>query len=85
MIREIEAARPQYLVMVLVSSSWLDWPGADTTLKEWGERYTRQFYERTGSVYIYPDHSDYVWGAASLVERKDTAFIMDVYQRKEKL
>jgi hypothetical protein len=85
MIREIEAARPQYLVMVLVSSSWSDWPGADTTLKEWGGRYTRQFYERTGSVYIYPKHSDYVWGAASLVERNDTSFIMDVYQRKEKL
>jgi hypothetical protein len=29
MIGEIEAARPQYLVMVLVSSSWSDWPGAD--------------------------------------------------------
>jgi hypothetical protein len=85
MIREIEAARPQYLVMVLVSSSWSDWPGADTTLKEWGGRYTRQFYERTGSVYIYPTRSDYVRGAASLVERKDTTFIMDVYQRKERL
>jgi MFS family permease len=85
MIGEIEAARPQYLVMVLVSSSWSDWPGADPTLKEWGGRYTRQFYERTGSVYIYPTRSDYLWDSASKIERNDTAFIVDVYKRKDNL
>ena len=85
MIGEIEAAKPQYLVMVLVSSSWSDWPGADPTLKEWSGRYTRQFYERTGSVYIYPTHSDYLWDSASKIERNDTAFIVDVYKRKDKM
>jgi 4-amino-4-deoxy-L-arabinose transferase-like glycosyltransferase len=85
MIGEIEAVKPQYLVMVLVSSSWSDWPGADPTLKEWGGRYTRQFYERTGSVYIYPTHSDYLWDSASKIERNDTAFIVDVYKRKDNM
>ena len=85
MIRQIEAVQPQFLVMVLVSSSWLDWPGADTTLKAWAGPYLRQFYERAGSVYIYPAHSDYLWDAAAQVERNDTGFIVDVYKRKNNL
>jgi hypothetical protein len=85
MIRKIEAVQPQFLVMVLVSSSWLDWPGADPTLKAWAGPYTRQFYERAGSVYIYPARSDYLWEAAAQVERNDTGFIVDVYKRKNSL
>jgi len=85
MIGEIEAAKPQYLVLVNVSSSWLDWPGADKTLSDWGGKYIRNFYERAGSVYIYPTHSDYVWGGAAQVERNDTGFVVDVYKRKDNL
>jgi hypothetical protein len=85
MIGEIEAAKPQYLVLVNVSSSWLDWPGADKTLSNWGGKYIRNFYERAGSVYIYPTHRDYVWGGAAQVERNDTGFVVDVYKRKDNL
>ena len=41
--------------------------GADDT--------SASLYERTGSVYIYPTHSDYLWDSASKVERNDTEFI----------
>lgn len=85
MIREIETVKPEYLVVVLVSSSWLDWPGADKTLHDWCDVYRRRFYERTGSVYIYATHSEYVWGEAAKVEKNDTGFVVDVYKRKGNL
>jgi hypothetical protein len=85
MIREIEAAKPEYWVQVIVSSSWLNWPGADNTLHDWGETYRPRFYERAGSVYIYTTHSDYVWGSASRDEKNDTEYIVDVYKRKDNL
>jgi hypothetical protein len=85
MIAEIEAAKPQFLVQVMVSSSWLNWPGADNTLHDWGGRYPRQFYERVGSVYIYPTYADYVWEGAARHEKNDTPFLVDVYKRKGSL
>ncbi len=85
MIGEIEAAKPQYLVRVDVSSSWLAWPGADKTLSDWGGKYIRNFYVRAGSVYIYPTRSDYLWDGAAQVERNDTDFLVDVYKRKDNL
>jgi hypothetical protein len=85
MIGEIEAAQPQFLVQVMVSSSWLNWPGADNTLHDWGELYPRQFYERIGSVYIYPTHAEYVWERAARHEKNDTPFLVDVYRRKGNL
>ena len=85
MIGEIEAAKPEYLVLSLVSSSWLNWPGADNTLREWGLAYIRRVYEQAGVVYIYPDHGDFVWGPETGKERSDTTFLVVVYKRKDNL
>jgi hypothetical protein len=70
MIAEIEAAKPQYLVVVNVSSSWLNWPGADNTLHDWGETYIPRFYERAGA-----------YGA----EKNATDSLVEVYKRKGNL
>jgi 4-amino-4-deoxy-L-arabinose transferase-like glycosyltransferase len=83
MMGEIEAAKPRFLVLVMVSSSWLNWPGADGTLGDWGMAYIRRFYEQAGVVYIYPTHSDYIWGPESAPERSDTKYVVAVYQRKD--
>jgi hypothetical protein len=85
MIGEIEAARPRFLVVVKVTSSWLIHPGADQTLDVWAGDYMRRFYDRAGIGYIYPDHSDYVWGPESAKGRSDTKLVIVVYQRKEQL
>jgi hypothetical protein len=79
-----EAAKPQFLVLVQVSSSWLNWPGADNTLARWGAAYIARFYRQAGTVYIYPARSDYVWGPESANERSDTKFLVEVYTRTEK-
>jgi hypothetical protein len=85
MIGEIETANPEYLVMVGVSSSWLNWPGADNTLRDWYPAYARRFYQAAGTVYIYPTHSDYVWGDESGKERNDTSFTVELYKRRSNL
>jgi hypothetical protein len=85
MIGEIEAAQPQFLVLVMAATSWADWPGADQTLAQWGNDYMRRFYERAGVVYIYPTHSDSVWGPGAAKGRSDTRFLVAVYKRKDKL
>jgi len=85
MIGEIEAARPQYLVVVSVSSSWLDWIGADTTLHDWSLDYLRRFYEWAGTAYIYPTHSDYAWRGSPQAGKDFTGPLVDVYRRKDNL
>jgi hypothetical protein len=85
MITEIEAARPRFLVVVKVSSSWLNRTGADETLDLWSTDYMRRFYDGIGMAYVYPDHSDYVWGPESAKGRSDTKFVIAVYQRKEQI
>jgi hypothetical protein len=54
MTREIEAARPKYVVMVNITASWqpsrLERP--DLHVFEWAERFLRERYERVGLVEI---------------------------------
>jgi hypothetical protein len=85
MIADIQAVKPEYLVLVIVSSSWLNWPGAENTLHDWSWQYASQFYERAGVVYIYPDHTDYLWGKEAAGGRDDTGLLIGVYKRKDKL
>jgi len=51
MIREIEEARPEYMVLVNVKSSWLATPTSDRTIVDWIGTYARS-YHRVGVVDI---------------------------------
>jgi hypothetical protein len=85
MIAEIEAAKPQFMVVVNISSSWLNRHGSDETMNDWAMDYMRRLYEGIGMIYIYPDHSDYVWGPESVKGRSDTPYVLAVYRRKDQL
>ena len=54
MRREVEAARPRYLVFVGVANSWGTRPGADTRILTWASEYTAKCYEQVGIVDIAP-------------------------------
>ncbi len=45
MIREIEAAQPEYLVVVKVEYSWSMWPDSQKQIIDWYEEYTRANYD----------------------------------------
>jgi hypothetical protein len=85
MMDEIMAAQPRFLVVVKLPGSWLIQPGADEALARWAPEYMGRYYDAIGKAYVYPDHSDFVWGPESAKERSDTKFTIAVYQRKEQI
>jgi len=52
MIREIETARPKFLVLVVVSKSWLAGRDSDQFIFRWADRYCDAYYEEVGLVNI---------------------------------
>jgi hypothetical protein len=50
MMREIEFARPEYLVYVAFNNSWLAHSDSNLEILYWKNRYTRAFYQRVGIV-----------------------------------
>jgi hypothetical protein len=85
MIAEIEPAKPQFLVVVNISTSWLNRIGSDETLDAWATDYMRRFYDGIGVAYIYPTRGDFVWGPEMAKERSDTKFRVTLFKRKDSL
>lgn len=51
MIREIETARPKYLIMINVSSSWLVGENSDQSIFKWANHYFEKNYKIVGLFY----------------------------------
>jgi 4-amino-4-deoxy-L-arabinose transferase-like glycosyltransferase len=49
-IREIETSRPQYIVFVNVTTSWLPRPDSDKTIIKWAETFLKQNYTTVGLI-----------------------------------
>lgn len=62
MIREIEAAKPHYLVAVRIATSWLIKPGSSREILLWLERYSLSDYALVGVVDTRtPEETTYHW------------------------
>ena len=59
MIEEIEAARPKFLVLVVIDKSWLAGSDSDLTIFRWVDRYCDANYEQVGLINIKDTGSDY--------------------------
>jgi hypothetical protein len=84
MIKEIEAARPRYLVWVSAQNSWLMRPGSDTTIFQWLDDYRRRNFRQVGVIDLLPgDRTLYYWGdqAATYTPRSTTW--LAVYERDD--
>jgi hypothetical protein len=62
MIREIERARPKYLISVVMFYSWLWRPGSEQAIFTWANEYTAANYAVVGFVNITPRQTDYFFG-----------------------
>jgi hypothetical protein len=63
MIHDLEAARPEYVVMVTHQGSWLRRPESQTLIFDWWRVYRTGRYTRVGLVdIISKDHTEYRWG-----------------------
>jgi hypothetical protein len=61
MIREIEAARPRFVVYVGIEPSWRQRAASPTRVFEWFQRYQAEHYKIVGLVEILPEGPRYHW------------------------
>jgi hypothetical protein len=61
MIKEIEAARPEFLVFVDVGYSWFPRPRSDTMIFDWAKKYLQENYELVGLADIARGRTEYRW------------------------
>jgi hypothetical protein len=81
MISEIEAARPEFLVLIDVPFSWLMQAHSDTTIFSWAEKYLDSNYERVGIADI-GDTTEYRWGDQVKGYHPRSKWTVSVFKRK---
>jgi hypothetical protein len=82
MIREIERARPKFLISVVMPDSWLQRPGSERLIFTWADQYTAQNYTVAGFVNtVAPDKTDYYFDDVPQSVPQLGKYIL-IYQRK---
>jgi hypothetical protein len=84
MIREVEAARPKYVVFVNVVTSWLPRPRSHTAVLDWSAGYLAQYYELDGLIDIVDTRTTLVWWGPDAGKHVPRGLNnLFVYRRKE--
>jgi hypothetical protein len=81
-IHDIETAKPAYLVLVYVDSSWTSGEDSNPTLKTWLKDYSARYYDWVAMVGIMPEKSEFVFGPEVLTRKFDTPLRVAVLKRK---
>jgi hypothetical protein len=63
MIREIETNRPRFLVLIVISKSWLAGRNSDQTILRWADSYCEADYEEVGLINIFDRGTDYYFSS----------------------
>jgi hypothetical protein len=83
MIGEIEANKPEYLVLVLYGNSWLARDSSDTEILSWAARYARESYEMAGLIQTLKDGQVlYYWGDEAGEHQGPLQQLLMIYKRK---
>jgi 4-amino-4-deoxy-L-arabinose transferase-like glycosyltransferase len=81
MIDEIEKAKPEYLVKVMVPASWLRKANSDTAILYWAERYISDEYRLVGVADVATE-TTYHWDNAAEGYRPLSKYSVYLYKRK---
>jgi len=81
-IREVETAKPEYMVYVLIERSWLRRPHSDERIFQWADAYTRDHYSLAGVADGGGNHEIYRWGADAQDYRPRRPEVVLIYKRK---
>ena len=81
MIREVEQARPKYLISVAMAYSWLRRPDSEQAIFTWANDYMEQNYGVDGLVNIRPKEIDYFFGDVPPPVESLKEYIL-IYKRK---
>jgi 4-amino-4-deoxy-L-arabinose transferase-like glycosyltransferase len=82
MIAEIEAARPEFVVLVNVPTSLGRLPASETLVLSWAGAYLRGRYQKVGTVDMN-DPTDYVWDDAAKNYRPRSRSFINVFKKTE--
>ena len=84
MIRELESAAPEYLVLVSAPTSWLVRPESDRAIFEWVDRYNREQMQLDGFVELLPDNrTESHWDLAGREIHPQTNCWLAIFKRKQ--
>ena len=61
MIRDLEKARPEFVVFVNEAASWVRRPGSQAKILDWWNRYAAQNYNLAGAADIFSDRTEFHW------------------------
>ena len=81
-MQEIEAAKPAFLLLVYVDSSWLISKFSNLTIMDWIRDYSAKYYDLAGMTWIMPDRTEYIWGPEASTRKFDTALRVAIMKRK---
>jgi hypothetical protein len=81
MIREIETARPKFLVLVVINKSWLAGRDSDQTILRWVDAYCDANYEEVGLINISDQGTDYYFSSRPANVTPTAEHIL-IYRRK---
>jgi Dolichyl-phosphate-mannose-protein mannosyltransferase len=84
MIREVESAQPEFLVLVGVPTSWLARRGSpqEVAFLNWAQPFIAEHYELEGTADILPSGSEYRWGDEAKNYQPRSSFVVHVFKRK---
>ncbi|MBK5276306.1 MAG: glycosyltransferase family 39 protein [Desulfuromonadales bacterium] len=82
MIREIEAARPTYIVFVNVPSSWLVRTSSIKAIFNWGGLYIDNLYDPVGVIDIGTYSTRYIWDNEAVGYTPISESIVKIFKRK---
>jgi hypothetical protein len=81
MVREIEAASPQFVVLVSVSTSWLPQPRSNRFIFNWSTQYVHAHYDLVGIADILPQ-TQYRWGTDAATYKPQSQFAVEIYKKR---
>jgi hypothetical protein len=81
-IRDVENGKPEYLVVVNVSASWLIQPNAPAGLFRWASPYYERRYSQVGVVDLSPRGTIYKWDDEAAAYRAKSSNYVLIMKRK---
>ena len=83
MIWEIESAKPEYIVVVNIPTSWLMRRESERLIFDWLNRYTRETYKLVGLIDIRSETSTlYHWDIQEKDRFTRSQYFLTIYGRK---
>ena len=82
MIKQVQDAKPKYLVFVDMPNSWDREVGSETTILSWAPKYCRDFYELAGRLDLPADKPPVFHWGKDAVTTQPAEECIDIFERK---